>query len=731
MRGVEMDKRKKREKNIQRYMLKTYLVMAFISVFVSIILCVFMVIRANQSVVRSSQNELDKIKLQMDHIFENVNDVLAQLCESDLVGSISGYSPDPVYRGEIIMDIQELMTSFESDMDRCEFISNIYLLDDTLTTMIDSQSIYHDSDCADVLEEMELEEAQLSEAGTSNAAFLHVIQSGTPSARLFFIRGIYRNSYKAPDGYLIIEGDMNRIMEALRLFTSANGERCYLVSKADGYIGTDSEGDSIVSNQKIQDQEITSGYFWSDRSLYTYAVVPSDYLDLEYCYVISALSYYEETIIVVVFTVVSTVILLVSSVLLAWRFTKKNTEPLQAISKVLGQTRENTALTSYDQMLRDASDLNFKVKRYEESQDKNYLSQILLGQEKNTEKVAEYEKHWEALIRDGFYILTVKVENINETSDANILTFCIRNVFGEILSGNTLLYPVESWDRVYFLIQGEVDELREKIGQGIQYVDTQLEIQAVCGVSGQIFSFQDIGEEKRRADYMVEYVELTPELRKQMWYSEVVSDEHWNPQNFRSELNKLMHMILIQDYSESRKLLAQIWKEHIYVPDMAPDRTRGRMMSVRYIIQIPYREFFGNNDFQKPEKTLSEMYTSVDTMLYRLENNEEPEGGSRSAYEKLRDYISEHATDPSITAGSVSETFNLSASYASGMFKKYAGEGILDAIHKERIRQAKSLLKEGLSVQETARKVGYLDARGFIRTFKKYEGITPGQYKNL
>ena len=154
-------------------------------------------------------------------------------------------------------------------------------------------------------------------------------------------------------------------------------------------------------------------------------------------------------------------------------------------------------------------------------------------------------------------------------------------------------------------------------------------------------------------------------------------------------------------------------------------------MSVRYIIQIPYREFFGNNDFQKPEKTLSEMYTSVDTMLYRLENNEEPEGGSRSAYEKLRDYISEHATDPSITAGSVSETFNLSASYASGMFKKYAGEGILDAIHKERIRQAKVFLKEGLSVQETARKVGYLDARGFIRTFKKYEGITPGQYKNL
>ena len=57
-------------------------------------------------------------------------------------------------------------------------------------------------------------------------------------------------------------------------------------------------------------------------------------------------------------------------------------------------------------------------------------------------------------------------------------------------------------------------------------------------------------------------------------------------------------------------------------------------------------------------------------------------------------------------------------------------EGILDAIHKERICQAKELLKGGMTVQATAQKIGYLDARGFIRTFKKYEGITPGQYKN-
>nr|WP_279288892.1 helix-turn-helix transcriptional regulator [Catenibacillus scindens] len=114
-----------------------------------------------------------------------------------------------------------------------------------------------------------------------------------------------------------------------------------------------------------------------------------------------------------------------------------------------------------------------------------------------------------------------------------------------------------------------------------------------------------------------------------------------------------------------------------------------------------------------------------------MEEQEEPDTDGRSTFEQLREYIISNATDPSITAGSVCDAFHLTASYASGMYKKYAGEGILDAIHKERIRQAKSLLKNGMSVQDTARKVGYLDARGFIRTFKKYEGITPGQYKNI
>ena len=46
-----------------------------------------------------------------------------------------------------------------------------------------------------------------------------------------------------------------------------------------------------------------------------------------------------------------------------------------------------------------------------------------------------------------------------------------------------------------------------------------------------------------------------------------------------------------------------------------------------------------------------------------------------------------------------------------------------------RITKAEQLLKQGSSVTETAEKVGFRESGTFIRVFKKYMGVTPGQLK--
>jgi AraC-like DNA-binding protein len=58
------------------------------------------------------------------------------------------------------------------------------------------------------------------------------------------------------------------------------------------------------------------------------------------------------------------------------------------------------------------------------------------------------------------------------------------------------------------------------------------------------------------------------------------------------------------------------------------------------------------------------------------------------------------------------------------------GVGLLEYIQKLRVDKAKELLNAGASVNDAAVGSGYLDAKALTRTFKRYEGITPGAYRD-
>ncbi|MNC71576.1 Arabinose operon regulatory protein [compost metagenome] len=80
----------------------------------------------------------------------------------------------------------------------------------------------------------------------------------------------------------------------------------------------------------------------------------------------------------------------------------------------------------------------------------------------------------------------------------------------------------------------------------------------------------------------------------------------------------------------------------------------------------------------------------------------------------------------------IGKQFDLKPSYLSQIFKNLTGEGLLDYIGKHRVEMAKLLLREqSMSITEISRLVGFTEAATFIRVFKKYEGITPGKYKDL
>jgi len=56
----------------------------------------------------------------------------------------------------------------------------------------------------------------------------------------------------------------------------------------------------------------------------------------------------------------------------------------------------------------------------------------------------------------------------------------------------------------------------------------------------------------------------------------------------------------------------------------------------------------------------------------------------------------------------------------------------VEAIHQERIREARVLLRESpLNIEEVGLSVGFQDASHFRRLFRRAQGISPRSYRQL
>ncbi|WP_160689193.1 helix-turn-helix domain-containing protein [Clostridium sp. C2-6-12] len=98
-------------------------------------------------------------------------------------------------------------------------------------------------------------------------------------------------------------------------------------------------------------------------------------------------------------------------------------------------------------------------------------------------------------------------------------------------------------------------------------------------------------------------------------------------------------------------------------------------------------------------------------------------------FDDVKDYIKENIASE-LEQEKVAGNFGLSVYYFSRTFKEVTGTNFSDYINKCRIDVAKELLSTGeMNVKEVCFKVGYNDPNYFSKVFKKYEGISPANYK--
>lgn len=128
--------------------------------------------------------------------------------------------------------------------------------------------------------------------------------------------------------------------------------------------------------------------------------------------------------------------------------------------------------------------------------------------------------------------------------------------------------------------------------------------------------------------------------------------------------------------------------------------------------------------------------TSITHLLFRMvfDYTERVEKMRRNAAPSqlvfdVRNYILHHLSEP-IRTSAIAETLFISRSKLSSKFKSETGENLSDFILREKTEEAKYLLRyTDKTLVSIGTYLGFSSQSHFARTFKKYAGLTPADYR--
>jgi AraC-like DNA-binding protein len=95
------------------------------------------------------------------------------------------------------------------------------------------------------------------------------------------------------------------------------------------------------------------------------------------------------------------------------------------------------------------------------------------------------------------------------------------------------------------------------------------------------------------------------------------------------------------------------------------------------------------------------------------------------------DWINQNLKEP-VNSKKLSEISNLNFNYLCKIFKNFTGKTIVQYVNEQRIEHAcYDIAKKNKSITEAAFSNGFNDLSYFTKTFKRYKGITPREFKTF
>lgn len=102
--------------------------------------------------------------------------------------------------------------------------------------------------------------------------------------------------------------------------------------------------------------------------------------------------------------------------------------------------------------------------------------------------------------------------------------------------------------------------------------------------------------------------------------------------------------------------------------------------------------------------------------------------GNQQIVQRGKQFIEENLGNE-LTLNSAAEYAGVSAVYFSKIFKEEEKKNFIDYVTERRMEIACELLETNMKTEEISERIGYHDVKHFYKVFKRYMGVSPGQYR--
>ena len=386
------------------------------------------------------------------------------------------------------------------------------------------------------------------------------------------------------------------------------------------------------------------------------------------------------------------------------------------------------------------------VKKVLDTQDKvikeNCLVALLNGKRQlDTEVTTIFKTLGICTVTQHFLVAAIKIENVEELfSDVRNIDdieryktslFIIRNVLEELFENEHMCEVIDENHMVICLLNlTEKDDLSnvEKV-----FLKTKSFIQENFGlllsvgigdIHGRKYAIHKSYEEAKAALAFREF------FGKGMlaFYSDIArikNDDCFFNADYK---DKFVNFILVADYDSA---------EHIVSALLAKNETELQQRCALFRLldesmeQLSCQKNMMSAEFRRLIDDKGNAAQMTRDMIVRLcDLLQDHTNSEKQIIDKIYKYIEDNYRDGNLNIMMMENAFHINGKILSKKFKEATGERLTDYINKYRVDKSKEILRNrDVNIDVAAQEVGFVSIRTFMRVFKQYEGITPGQYR--